>query len=166
MHTEVVATLVDLGGMRVTAVNRSGHELIMDAGRPLGAGSAARPTEALLAALAGCTSMDVISILRKKRQAVDSYQVRVSGERSAEHPKVFTRIVVEHLVGGEVGAEALRRSIELSATRYCPVSAMLSKAVPIEHRYLLRAASAAVGETDGQPQPSVLVVVTGPGSGE
>jgi len=70
MHTEVVATLVDLGGMRVTAVNRSGHELIMDAGRPLGAGSAARPTEALLAALAGCTSMDVVSILRKKRQAL------------------------------------------------------------------------------------------------
>ena len=160
MQTEILATVVDLDGMRVTAVNRSGHELIMDAAKPLGSGSAARPTEALLGALAGCTSMDVISILRKKRQAVDSYQVRVTGERSAEHPKVFTRIVVEHLVGGAVGAEALRRSIELSATRYCPVSAMLSKAVPIEHRYLLRDAG-----DEGPAEASVLVVVTGPASG-
>jgi len=158
MQSEVLATVVDPRKMRVEVVSGSGHAVIMDAAQPLGGGSATRPTEALLAALAGCTSMDVVSILRKKRQAVAGYQVRVSGERSAEHPKVFTRIVVEHRVAGAVRAEALRRSIELSATRYCPVSAMLSKAVPIEHRYLLRRE----GEAEEESRASVLVVVTGP----
>jgi putative redox protein len=108
----------------------------------------------ILVGLIGCTGMDVASILAKKRQPTDRYEVAVVAEIAAAPPRVFTRIVVEHRVSGAVAVEALRRAIELSATRYCPVSAMLRKAVPIEHRYRLR--------QPGQPEREGLVVITGP----
>jgi putative redox protein len=151
---EILATFADLSVMSVEVVTGSGHELLLDAGGDEGEGGGPGPKEALLAALAGCTSMDVATILRKKRQRPTGYQIAVSAESAKEHPRVFVRISVEHRVSGEVEVEALRRSIELSATRYCPVSAMLSASVTIEHRYRL------VGE--GEPGRSELVVVTGP----
>ena len=98
--------------------------------------------------------MDVGPILRKKRQAVATYQVAVTAQKADEHPQVYTAITVEHRVSGVVDAEALRRAVELSATRYCPVSAMLSRGVRIEHRYRLA--------QDGQPEISALVAITGP----
>jgi putative redox protein len=95
------------------------------------------PIDALLSALAGCTAMDVASVLRKKRQSAAAYEVEIDGDRADEHPRVFTAIRVEHRVRGAVEPEALRRSIELSATTYCPVSAMLSAVARLEHRYRL-----------------------------
>ena len=152
MPITIVAT-VDPTHSRVEARTDHGQLISMDADPPDGDGSAAGPKEALLAALAGCTAMDVASLLRKKRQVADTYEVGVSGETADTHPMVFTTITVEHRIGGPVEAEALRRSIELSATRYCPVSAMLSAVATIEHRYLLT--------TDGTSQ-AALVAVTGP----
>jgi putative redox protein len=95
-----------------------------------------RPTELLLAALGACTGMDVISVLRKKRQLPSAYAVEVSGSQRAGHPAVFTEIVVEHVVDGEgVDDAAVERAIVLSATRYCPVTAQLSAGdVRIRHR--------------------------------
>lgn len=154
MSTRILAT-VDPARSRVEARTAHDQPIAMDADPPEGDDAAAGPKEALLAALAGCTSMDVASILRKKRQSARTYEVAVSAESAAEHPKVFTAITVEHRVRGEVEAEALRRSIELSATRYCPVSAMLSRAVTIEHWYRL-------GDADGPHGEPVLVAVTGP----
>jgi len=145
---------VDPAGSRVEARTVDGHPIWMDADAPEGEGSAAGPKETLLAALAGCTSMDVANILRKKRQVATSYEVAVSGETAEEHPMVFTAITVEHRVVGEVAAEALRRSVELSATRYCPVSAMLSAVARMEHRYRLTNAAGTSVEA--------LVAVTGP----
>jgi len=140
----------------VAAESGSGFTIDFDASESTERAGAA-PTEVVLGALAGCTAMDVASILRKKRQVPLRYQIAVSGERSAEHPRVFTSIVVEHRVTGEIDPEAVRRSVELSATRYCPVSAMLSHGVRIEHRYRL-----VRSEQDDEPV-SALVVVTGPG---
>jgi putative redox protein len=151
--TTIIAT-VDPARSRVEARTSSGQPVGMDADPPEGDDSAAGPMETLLAALAGCTAMDVASILRKKRQGAETYEIEVSGQTADEHPRVFTAITVEHRVGGAVETEALRRSIELSATRYCPVSAMLSASVMIEHRYRL------VG-VDGLGE-STLVAVTGP----
>ena len=91
----------------------SGHEIVMDASDRFGGRNAGpRPMELLLLALAGCAAMDVISILRKKRQPVEAYEVRVSAQRAEEHPRVFTEIRVEHIVTG---------SVELSDTTYCSV---------------------------------------------
>lgn len=154
MPTRIVATVTDPQRSRVEARTTSGHVVSMDAVPPEGDGSAARPRETLLVALAGCAAMDVASILRKKRQRAERYEVVVSAESAAEHPRVYTQITMEHRVDGDVDPEALRRAVELSATRYCPVSAMLSKAVVIEHRYRLAPVSGAEREA--------LVAVTGP----
>jgi putative redox protein len=86
--------------------------------------------------LAGCTAMDVISILAKKRQVVTSFEVKTHIERSPEHPKVFTSAVIEYHVAGHNLDEAdVLRSIELSATRYCPAQAMLVQTMPIRQIY-------------------------------
>ena len=154
MTTSILAT-IDPARSRVEAGTAEGNLVVMDTDPPEGDGSAARPKEVLLSALAGCTSMDVASILRKKRQSATSYRVAVRGESGDEHPRVFTGITVEHRGEGEVEAEALRRSIELSSTRYCPVNAMLSASATIEHWYRLNDP-----ELSGE---AVLVAVTGPG---
>ena len=153
MARRISATFVDPARMRVEATGRRGG-VVMDSGPPEGDGSAIGAREALLAALAGCTSMDVASIMRKKRQVMASYAIEVDAEEATDYPRVFTAISVEHRVSGEVDPEAVRRSIELSATRYCPVSAMLSRSVEIEHRYRLTL-------PDGTER-AALVAVTGP----
>jgi putative redox protein len=153
----VLATFVDPAeGMRVTAVTDSGFPVSFDNLSAEEGGAASSPTETILAALAGCTAMDVASILRKKRQRVDRYQVSVRATKADQNPRVFTSIVVEHQLSGEVSPEAVRRSIELSATAYCPVSAMLSASVPIEHRYRIHR------DGDAHVAESTLVVATGP----
>jgi putative redox protein len=86
--------------------------------------------------LAGCTAMDVISILQKKRQEITGFEVRVRADRAGEHPKVFTKAVIEYEVTGiGVQESALRRSIELSAERYCPAQGMLGKVMPMTLTY-------------------------------
>lgn len=146
-----VTAVIDPNGSQVRARNERGHEIILDTDTE---DPSAEPKEALLIALAGCTAMDVASILRKKRQPAATYEMAVSAESAEEHPRVFSTITVEHRVAGEVEPEALRRSIELSATRYCPVSAMLSASATIEHRYRLE-------RPDGT-RHEALVAVTGP----
>jgi putative redox protein len=95
-----------------------------------------RPMELLAAGLAGCTAMDVISILEKKRQKISEFEVRVNAERADEHPKVFTSAVLEYIVtGNQVDEAAVVRAIELSATRYCPAQAMFQKIFPISLHY-------------------------------
>jgi putative redox protein len=98
--------------------------------------SGARPMEFIALGLAGCTAMDVISILQKKKQPVSDFKVQLHAERADEHPKVFTEAVIEYLVtGGDVDEAALLRASELSAEKYCPAQAMLSKAFPIRMTY-------------------------------
>ncbi|HUF05841.1 MAG TPA: OsmC family protein [Candidatus Binatia bacterium] len=156
MPTRIIAT-VDPARSRVEARTAHDQLIVMDADPPEGDNSAAGPKETLLAALAGCTAMDVASLLRKKRQVATTYELEVSGESAEAHPRVFTAIRVEHRVSGAVEAEALRRSIELSATEYCPVNAMLSAIARIEHRYRLT-------DPEGN-EHEALVAVIGPGGG-
>lgn len=101
-----------------------------------------RPMELIAIGLAGCTAMDVISILQKKRQDVTSFEVHVDAQRAVEHPKVFTNIKITYVIKGyQVEQAAVERAIELSATKYCPAQAMLEKAVQIEHSYEIHEAS-------------------------
>lgn len=95
-----------------------------------------RPMELIAIGLAGCTAMDVISILQKKRQAVTAFEVRVHASRAEEHPKVFNHIAIEYLIEGRnIDPAAVERAIELSETKYCPAQAMLGKVAPIELTY-------------------------------
>ena len=98
--------------------------------------SAARPMEFIGIGLAGCTAMDVISILQKKKQPIKDFRVQIHAPRADEHPKVITSAVIEYLVTGkDVDESALLRAIELSAEKYCPAQAMLSKAFPMQLTY-------------------------------
>jgi len=101
-----------------------------------GTNQGVRPMEMIALGLASCTGMDVISILRKKRQQVTQFEVRVNAPRSAEHPKVFTSARITYIVAGtNIDEAAVLRSIELSMTKYCPVQVMLSQAFPMELYY-------------------------------
>jgi putative redox protein len=94
-----------------------------------------RPMELFAIGLAGCTAMDVISILKKKQQDVTAFEVQVHVERSNQHPRVFTNVEIEYIVTGHnVDPVAVNRSVELSLTKYCPANAMLSKSVPITNK--------------------------------
>ncbi len=94
------------------------------------------PMEMVAIALAGCTAMDVISILEKKQEKVSGFDVKVHTDRATEHPKVFTRAVLEYVVVGKsINEASLTRAIELSVTKYCSVHGMLHKAFPIEVTY-------------------------------
>jgi len=101
-----------------------------------------RPMELIAIGLAGCTAMDTISILQKKRQDVTAFEVIVHAKRAEEHPKVFTNITLEYLIEGhQVDPAAVERAIELSATKYCPAQAMLDKAAKIDHKYSIKEAA-------------------------
>ena len=100
-----------------------------------GANDGFRPLELLAVGLAGCTAMDVISILEKKRQPVTGFEVRVHADLADEHPHVFTKVLIEYVVTGTgVEHEAVERAAQLSGGQYCPSMAMLRKAAPIETR--------------------------------
>jgi len=95
-----------------------------------------RPLELIAVGLAGCTGMDVISILEKKRQRVSQFEVRVHAERADEHPRTFTSLQIEYrITGDDIDEAAVQRAIELSETKYCPAQAMLAKVVPITSSY-------------------------------
>jgi putative redox protein len=124
-------------GMSFTGSADSGFTVSLGADPAVGgADDGFRPLELMLVSLAGCTAMDVISILRKKQQPVSGFSVKVRAERAQEHPKVFTRItILYHLTGRDLDEVALRRAIELTATKYCPAQAMLGRVVPMELKY-------------------------------
>lgn len=97
-----------------------------------------RPMELMAISLAGCTAMDVISILTKKRQEVSDFRVKVNAERTDQHPKVFSSAVVEyHIAGREISEKAVARAMELSADAYCPAQAMLGKVMPLGLKYYI-----------------------------
>jgi len=125
-------------GLRLVGEASSGPAIVLDHVLPgeEGRESGPRPLELLLIGLAGCSAMDVVSILQKKRQPFTGLQVKVTAERADEHPRVYTRIHMEYVVTGQgVEPQAVERAIELSQTKYCPAAAMLSKAVEITTSY-------------------------------
>jgi putative redox protein len=124
-------------GLRFNVETGSGHQVILDAAEhDDGQDSGPRPMEMLLVALASCSGMDIITILRKKRQDISGYELRIHGMRAEEHPKVFLDISVEHIfTGHNIKPEAVGRAIELTEERYCGVSAMLGKTATIRHRF-------------------------------
>src|SRR5215210_1727071 len=105
-------------------ISPSGHAQAIDTDHERA--SAASPVELLLIALGSCTAVDVISILKKKREQVTNYRVEVRGQRRSEHPRSFTRMEVRHIVTGQdISERAVAQAIELSETKYCSVAATL-----------------------------------------
>jgi len=121
------------------AVSNSGFHFNIDSNPALDKpNSGPSPMELIAISLAGCTAMDVISILQKKQQDVTSFEIKVHADRATDTPKVFTRAVLEYQVTGHaVDEAAVMRAIELSVEKYCPVHAMLSQVFPIDLTYLI-----------------------------
>jgi putative redox protein len=100
-------------------------------------GQGATPMELLAVSLAGCTAMDVVSILQKMRQPLEAFRVEVNGERAGEHPKRFLSVQVVYYLKGALDEKKVQRAIALSEAKYCSVEATLRPAVPISSRYVL-----------------------------
>jgi putative redox protein len=144
-------------GMSFTGTADSGYTVPLGADLVVGGASDGfRPMELMGISLAGCTAMDVISILRKKQQAVTNFEVKVHADRSEEHPKVFTLLVITYVVTGRsVDEAALLRAIELSATKYCPAQAMLGKVALMDLFYEIHDENGALVKNGRYtPQPS------------
>lgn len=124
-------------GMSFEGSADSGFTVSLGASQAVGgADDGFRPMELIAIGLAGCTGMDVISILRKKREDVTGFKVEVSTERADEHPRIFTNIHLHYTIEGQaIKRASVERAIELSENRYCPAQAMLEKAAPITHSY-------------------------------
>jgi putative redox protein len=120
--------------LQFVGVSDSGFPVRMDSKSSLQTG--AGPVELTLMALAGCTAMDVIAILLKKRQQVSEFHVQARADRATDYPRVITAAVLEYVVSGRgIEEAALLRAIDLSVKQYCPVHAMLTKAFPISLKY-------------------------------
>lgn len=131
------ATVNWQNNMTFIGKSASGFPVQMDADVSVGGdNNGVRPMEMLALGLAGCTAMDVISILQKKRQDVTRFEVKVDMPRAKEHPKVFTRAVIKYVItGNDIEEQAVLRALELSATKYCPAQFMFGQLFPIELQY-------------------------------
>jgi putative redox protein len=149
------ATIEHEGGMRFVATTGSTRTIVFGDTVPAGELS---PVETVAVSLAACSAMDVISIAGKKRQEIATYRIHVEALQRDEYPQILTHATVTHEVEGPMVEEAaIRRAIELSATKYCPVNAMLSAgATEVHHRYVVRCTGPEPFDAEGE------VVVTGP----
>ena len=130
------------GGLAFTGTADESYLVPLDGSKEVGGRDLGfRPLQLMAIGLLGCTSMDVISILQKKRQEVTDFEVSATIERAEQHPKVFTEIVITYKVTGkDIDPKAVKRAVELSETTYCPGQAMLEKSVAISHKIIIEEA--------------------------
>lgn len=127
------ATVNWAGEEKFLAVSPSGHGIALDSDRE--SNTAPGPMDLVLMALGACTATDIVSILKKKRQKLESLEVICSGERAAEPPKVWKKLEVLYRLRGRLDEQAVKHAIELSESKYCSVSAMLQKTATLTWRH-------------------------------
>ena len=127
------------GGLAFTGTAGDGYLVPLDSSKQAGGHDLGfRPLQLMAISLVGCTGMDVISILQKKRQNVTEFEVSAEIDRANQHPKVFTKIILTYTVTGRnIDKEAVERAVELSETKYCPAQAMLEKSTEISHKIVI-----------------------------
>ncbi len=122
-----------IGDQKFLATSPSGHALALDSDRE--SNKAPGPMELVILALGACTATDIVIILEKKRQKLESLEVLVSGERAPEPPTVWTKLEIFYRLKGQLDAAAVKQAIELSEEKYCSVAAMLKKTAAVGYRY-------------------------------
>lgn len=129
-----------IDGMTMLGESGSGHGIVMDGPKDLGGRNlGVRPMEMLLLGMGGCTTIDVVSTLKKMRQEVRNCRAEISAERANEHPKIFTKIHVHFVVEGkDLSDKKISKAVSLSADKYCSASIMLGKSVTITHDFEIR----------------------------
>jgi putative redox protein len=128
-----------IGEEKFVATSPSGHAINVDSDRH--SNTAPGPMELVLLALGACTASDVVSILGKKRQKLESLEVICSGERAAESPTVWKKLEIVYRLRGQLDDQAVKHAIQLSEEKYCSVSAMLKKTAAVSWRYEILPAS-------------------------
>ena len=125
------------GKLAFQSQTEAGHQILMDVKPDAGGeGKGPSPMELVLMALAGCTAMDIVVIMRKKKMDLQGLTIKVDGERASEHPKYFTKIIVEYNFEGKNLKEGdIKQAVELSRDKYCSVSAMLKEKAQILYRW-------------------------------
>ena len=126
-----------IDGMQFIGEADSGHAIVMDGSREVGGNDTGlRPTELLLIGTGGCSGMDVISILKKKKQKVTGLEILVNGKKADDYPKKFTEINIEFVIkGSNISEEAVKRAVQLSMDKYCSVKATLEGSATINYTY-------------------------------
>jgi putative redox protein len=120
-------------GLQFVGGASSGHAIVMDSDP---ANSGLRPMELLLLGIGGCSGMDVVSILKKKKQDVTGFEINVKGEKAEDYPKKFTEINLEFIVRGRnISEDAVKKAIDLSMNKYCSVKATLEGSAKISFSY-------------------------------
>jgi len=129
-----------IDGLRFVATDSAGHSFVMDASKQSGGdGSGFSPMQLLLIALGGCTGMDVVHIMRKQRQQVNSLEILVSGKRVEEPPRVYNNIHAEYKIKGKrIKENAVQRAIQLSEDKYCSVGATLRAKAKVTSNYIIQ----------------------------
>jgi putative redox protein len=130
----VKTTVTWTGQMAFSGITPSGHEIKMDAAEEIGGqNSGARPMELLLHAVAGCTGIDIISILQKMRLEPTSFHMEVEGTRAEDHPRRFTHIHIHYALEGELPEDKVIRAIQLSKDKYCSVAHSLNAMITVSY---------------------------------
>lgn len=139
MAEQMTASVHWQGRMTFSGTATTGFEVPLGAAPEVGGDNDGfRPLELFAIGLAGCTAMDVISILRKKRQEISLFEVQVQADRADDHPRVFTHLQVTYIFHGKnIDAKAVERAIELSEETYCPAQGMLKQVAKIESTYTI-----------------------------
>ena len=134
------AKVVWSSGLSFTGTAETGFDVPLGAHQDVGGDNDGfRPMEMLALGVAGCTAMDVISILKKKREDVTAFEVSVHAEQAGEHPKVFTQMRIHYVVSGtHINPQSVERAMELSASKYCPAQAMFKDVLPIQLSYEIK----------------------------
>ena len=121
---------------KMEATNETGETLLMDGSKSLGASeSAFRPMQMLLTSLGGCSAIDVINVLTRGRQRIDSFEMRLTGDRTGGTPSPFTAMNVHFILKGKIKEEKLVKAIELAETKYCSVYFSLNPEIDIKYSY-------------------------------
>ncbi len=125
------------GDMQFIGQSGTGHAMVMDASPDFGGyNSGMRPMELLLIGLGGCSGMDIVSILKKKKQDIRGLEIKINGQQPEKYPKRFTEIEIEFIVKGKsLSEEAVKKAVELSMEKYCSVKATLEHSAKITHSY-------------------------------
>ena len=128
-----------IDGMMMVGESASGHAIVMDGPEDLGGKNLGiRPMEMLLLGMGGCTTIDVVSTLKKMREEVRDCRVEISAQRADEHPKVFTKIHLNFIINGSnLDEKKVEKAISLSADKYCSASIMLGKMADITHDFTI-----------------------------
>ncbi len=124
-------------GLQFIGESSSGHAIVMDGDPSVGGhNTGMRPAELLLLGIGGCSGMDIVSILKKKRQEVTGFEINVKGKRAEDYPKKFTEITLEFVVKGrDISEVAVKRAVDLSMNKYCSVKATLEGTAKIHFSY-------------------------------